>query len=138
MAATIKIVYNNLPKLAKRFPEAVSAIVRKTALDVEANAKAIVPVDTGTLKNSIQMEMTSPTSAIVSAHAEYAEAVEYGTRPHVIRPKSKKALYWPGASHPVMMVSHPGSRAKPFMRPAAEKVKQSFLAALQRLEDQVR
>jgi hypothetical protein len=27
-----------------------------------------------------------------------------------IRPKRKKALYWPGARHPVARVQHPGSR----------------------------
>lgn len=31
------------------------------------------------------------------------------TRPHVIRPKNKKALFWAGASHPARAVQHPGS-----------------------------
>ena len=39
------------------------------------------------------------------------------TAPHVIRPKSKKALAWPGARHPVRGVNHPGSEipARPFL-----------------------
>lgn len=39
------------------------------------------------------------------------------TAPHVIRPKNKKALAWPGARHPVRGVNHPGSEipARPFL-----------------------
>ena len=42
------------------------------------------------------------------------EPVE-GTRPHTILPKDKKALYWPGAAHPVRRVNHPGSKPNAFM-----------------------
>lgn len=31
------------------------------------------------------------------------------TKPHVIRPKNKKALAWPGGRHPAREVNHPGS-----------------------------
>ncbi|MDR2551444.1 MAG: phage virion morphogenesis protein [Desulfobulbus sp.] len=31
------------------------------------------------------------------------------TSPHVIRPRTKKALAWPGARHPARSVNHPGS-----------------------------
>ena len=52
----------------------------------------------------------------------YAAAHELGavTRPHDIRPRNKKALYWEGAAHPVKVVHHPGSRipARPFIQPA--------------------
>lgn len=34
-----------------------------------------------------------------------------GTKPHEIRPSSKKALSWPGAAHPVKRVQHPGTKA---------------------------
>ncbi len=46
---------------------------------------------------------------------KYAPFVEYGSKPHVILPKNKKALYWPGAAHPVSRINHPGSRANPYM-----------------------
>jgi hypothetical protein len=48
----------------------------------------------------------------------YWATVEYGSVPHVIRPKYKKALYWPGALHPVRKVNHPGTPSQPFMRRA--------------------
>ena len=31
------------------------------------------------------------------------------TRPHIIVPKNRQALYWAGARHPVKKVKHPGS-----------------------------
>src|SRR5829696_4222414 len=37
--------------------------------------------------------------------------LEEGTPPHIIRPKSKKALYWDGLAHPVAFVKHPGTPA---------------------------
>ncbi|MDG4475430.1 phage virion morphogenesis protein [Thiovibrio frasassiensis] len=39
------------------------------------------------------------------------------TKPHVIKPKNKKALAWPGGRHPARAVNHPGSDipARPFL-----------------------
>jgi len=111
MSARIVIKYNNLPRIAAQLPEAVSAIIRKAAFDVEANAKAVVPVDTGKLKNSITCEFPSPTKAIIAPHTDYAAYVEFGTR---------------------------RQRAKPYMRPAAENVAPAFFAAMQRLEEYLR
>lgn len=111
MTARIVIKYNHLPQLAKRLPEVVGSLVRKAAYDIEAHAKSIVPVDTGKLKNSISVEMPKETLAIIAPHTEYAGYVEYGTR---------------------------RQRAKPYMRPAAEKVAPSFLEACRKLEDKLR
>lgn len=36
---------------------------------------------------------------------------DQGTRPHTIRPRRKRALFWPGAAHPVRVVRHPGVKA---------------------------
>lgn len=38
-----------------------------------------------------------------------------GTKPHIIRPKRKKALWWEGARHPVKLVRHPGTKANKFV-----------------------
>jgi len=110
MSARIIIKYNNLPRIAAQLPEVVSAIIHKAAFDVEANAKDIVPVDTGKLKNSITCEFPSQTIAIIAPHTDYAIYVEIGTR---------------------------RQRAKPYMRPAAEKVAPAFFAAMQRLEERL-
>jgi len=66
-------------------------------------------VDTGAFRSSI-MHVADADSTIVYSDIEYAPHLEYGTRPHKIKPSSKKALYWEGADHPVKMVNHPGTR----------------------------
>lgn len=50
--------------------------------------------------------------------AGHAAILEYGSRPHVIEPKDKQALAWPGARHPVKRVHHPGTPALHIMRTA--------------------
>ncbi len=48
------------------------------------------------------------------------EYLERGTRAHIIRPRFKKALFWPGARHPVRMVRHPGTVALHTLEHAGE------------------
>ena len=64
----------------------------------------------------------------------YAAIHELGgrTSPHDIRPRIKKALYWPGARHPVKVVHHPGSLipARPFIQPALSKAFDDFKAKI--------
>ena len=85
-----------------------SLVVRKAAFDVEAHAKAHVPVDTGFLKNSIHTEVLTQTwrvyGAEVIADAEYAYWVEHGT--------SRMA-------------------PQPYMGPAYDAVAPGFIAALE-------
>lgn len=107
MNSQITIKYSNFAKIAAQMPRAVSKIVRKTALDVEATAKQIAPVDTGNLKNSIITETPEPLSAIVGPHTDYALYVEFGT--------SKMS-------------------AQPYMTPAAQKHRAPFVTACSRLE----
>ena len=47
--------------------------------------------------------------------------VHQGTRAYMIFPKTKKALYWKGALHPVRKVNHPGIRANPFVERTANE-----------------
>lgn len=46
--------------------------------------------------------------------------LEFGTKPHEIRPRYARALWGPGMAHPVARVSHPGSPARPWLKPAAD------------------
>lgn len=59
----------------------------------------------------------------LSHGVRYGAILEEGSKPHIIRPKNKKALYWHGAKHPVKSVQHPGTRPYPIVRPTAEKYK---------------
>lgn len=58
-------------------------------------------------------------SVTVENDRPYAAIHQFGgrTKPHVIRPKTKQGLMFPGAPHPLKKVDHPGSRipARPML-----------------------
>ena len=112
-----------------------------TVVSIEKYAKHRCPVDTGHLRASINSEITGFEEGAVGTNTEYAMAVEYGTRPHDIKPREKKVLrfevggtrggyvtsksgkrYWKKgkAGEPVFAkrVKHPGTKAQPFLEPA--------------------
>lgn len=94
-------------------------VVINTANYIKAEMEARVPVDTGRLRQSIQIRVIG-NKIIIGPDTEYDEAVEFGTGPHEIRPKSKKALAFKVGGRMVIVakVNHPGTRAQPFVRPA--------------------
>ncbi|WP_407553075.1 HK97 gp10 family phage protein [Streptomyces sp. Pv4-95] len=107
-----------------RMSDDVKRAVERTGTDVQNEARRLAPVDTGRLRSSIVSRREGGIRGVgyaVGTNVNYAAAVEYGTAPHVITPKNGKALYWPGAAHPVAKVNHPGTHAQPFLRPAIER-----------------
>lgn len=93
----------------------------KLGPDIAEDAKRYCPKRTGALEDSIEHHVEGGdliVSATGSDEETYAAYVELGTMPHVIRPKTKQALYWEGAAHPVKVVHHPGTKPQPFLRPA--------------------
>ncbi|MFJ9754969.1 HK97 gp10 family phage protein [Streptomyces sp. NPDC101149] len=101
----------------------VARAVDRTRMDVQNEARRRAPVDTGRLRASIVSRTEGGGRSlgyVVGTNVNYAADVEYGTAPHVIKPRYKKALYWPGAAHPVASVNHPGTAPRPFLRPAIE------------------
>jgi hypothetical protein len=58
----------------------------------------------------------------------YSVFVNFGTRPHKIRPKNKKALRWagPGGFSFAKEVNHPGYRGDPYMARAADEAIRAF------------
>lgn len=92
--------------------------------DCVSTAKSLVPVKTTILQGSIQMRPAVDLGDRIVGYwgsyaVKYARWVEEGTGPHVILPRNKKALFWPGADHPVRMVNHPGTRSRPYLVPSA-------------------
>jgi hypothetical protein len=81
---------------------------------VESAAKALAPVDTGELVSSIRLDMEGKT-AIISANTYYALYQEEGTGPHLM---NNGPYFWPGASHPVDFIEHPGNPAVHYLRNA--------------------
>jgi len=72
----------------------------------------------GHLRDSIRYQ-ADERGVRIGTNRIYGAIHQFGgaTRAHVIRPKDKKALAWPGARNPVRSVRHPGSRipARPFL-----------------------
>lgn len=66
--------------------------------------------------------------AQITSDSPYITFVTEGTAPHVILPRGMRALFWPGARHPVAMVHHPGTAPNPFVE-EAYAARESELAA---------
>lgn len=59
---------------------------------VETHAKLRCPVDTGFLRNSIQVDSVSPVEAVIAPHTDYAEFVEFGTERNRAQPYLRPAI----------------------------------------------
>lgn len=131
----------NIHKYRQETQDRVRDAVNEAALNVQAGARRRAPVDTGNLRSRIVIEPQSqrPYVVRVGTNVKYAEMIEFGTgihgpkgQPFEIRPKNKKALYWPGLPHPIKRVkAHPGQKAQPFLFPAWEEERPHFYEALQ-------
>lgn len=94
-----------------RVGEKVANVIRKTAHDIEADAKAFVPVDTGFLKNSISTDFEGDgrfarMSAEIGPTAHYGVYVEEGTS---------------------------RQNPQPFMRPAFDRRKEGLVKAMEKI-----
>lgn len=114
-----------LQEFARKLPGIVDKTKRdamqRAVLVVEAQAKREAPVRTGNLRRTITSRVErGGDRGVIGTNATYARAVHDGSRPHLIRPRQAKALYWKGARHPVRVVNHPGSRGNPFFERAIQ------------------
>lgn len=89
----------------------------------EALMREKAPRRTGRLMGSIHREVRS-LEAVIGPRAPYAIYVEFGTRPHEIRPIHARALRFEAEGHIIFAawVQHPGTRPQPFIREAAENL----------------
>ena len=76
--------FADLLEIHSRIAEsAVRGAVRKTTLDIAADAKANAPVDTGNLRNSIHTSSAGSNAqvaqGVIQADANYSTFVEFGT-----------------------------------------------------------
>ena len=95
----------------------------------------------GALRDSVRVTTGVTKSGVVYASVKaggrtkkgadvfYAHIVEFGARPHVIRPRRKKSLQL-GGHFVAGTVMHPGMTGNPFMLPAADATRSSAVAAV--------
>lgn len=130
--AELQAALSSLP--AKIEKNIMRAAVRAGAAVLRAEARTNAPVATGALKKSIRISSKAKGGKInvtVKAGgklAPHAYLVEYGTRPHQIKPGEAEALSVGGTV--VGGVMHPGSQPKPFMRPAFDAKAQEAIEAV--------
>lgn len=93
---------------------------------------------TGTLARSINTRFTitpNESTATTGTNKWYGRLWELtGTRAYTIVARSRRALFWAGAAHPVKSVVHPAVAAKPFLRPALREfqptIRQQYALAM--------
>ena len=105
---TIDIDLSGLTGKFEKYPEAKPLGMEYAAQEMVRVLQSNSPVDHGLLKSWF-IDSLSEDEAVIKTPAEYAAAVNYGSRPHFIYPTNKKMLYWDGADHPVPFVVHPGT-----------------------------
>ena len=108
----------------------MKAILFKSMLKMQELATINCPVDKGALRWGINIRPTTVgfTEYSLYDNVEYAQAIEFGTDPYVIKVKNKKVIAnkESGAIFG-KQVMHPGMEAQPFFRPALDQVKNIWL-----------
>lgn len=130
MTFTVKV--DKRPVLKFQWQAAASEWAGRVEPLVEEALRAAAPVRTGELRKSVRGERAvgSASATLTFAAVDYARFVIDGTAPHEIRPRNKKALFWPGAEHPVGLVHHPGTRANDFVARALVPLLPEIQAAM--------
>ncbi|WP_440952033.1 HK97 gp10 family phage protein [Methanococcoides sp. FTZ1] len=71
---------------------AMPKLLKKLAGSGERFMKRNMPVDTGNMRASVSSDVFDEVGARITVSANYAQYVNDGTRPHIIRPKNAKCL----------------------------------------------
>lgn len=123
-----------LRKKESQNPTEIRKAIQKSCLSIKKgaiqNLTSNGSVKTGHLRRGVAYRTTMTEGIVHTSNIKYARSVEDGSKAHIINPKYKKALYWKGAKHPVKFVRHPGSKAKPYLKPAFEDEKPKFIENL--------
>jgi HK97 gp10 family phage protein len=114
------------------------AIVLKAKQNLTTNKS----VKTGNLRAKLKVDKDLVKyQARAGTDVNYAAYLEFGTPPHIIRIKTKKVLArYTGTSKGIegfeffgKEVHHPGSKAKPFLFPAAESERPRYIQRIEKI-----
>ena len=128
--------------LADEYRDLARSDLRDIAWLVQRTARQLAPVGSytyvdqagnqhpGHLRKSIKANKVADGVWRVAVEAPYGRYVEYGTRPHVIRPKYGTVLSWidktTGERVYAREVHHPGTAPRPFWTPAVQIGRQEW------------
>lgn len=127
-------VYADLTNLTKALDAAskdkthlaMAGILRQMAGEIQTTAEDLAPKRTGALAASIQVTFNGPLDVIIGPTVHYGPFQEFGTKgPYTIEPRRPGGVLVfevNGTKVFTKKVTHPGLKARPYMRPAAEQV----------------
>jgi hypothetical protein len=131
-------------RFARLIPETQQQVLNglaQVAFD-SAQRQADTHTKTGALARSLFLKPEGDKAWVIGhdqQHAPHAVFVHWGTRPHVIKPKSKKVLRWAGGSGGgtgfifARFVNHPGYRGDAWLVKAADDAVKQFDAIVNRV-----
>lgn len=125
----IEVTVQRLGLKIEALPDGLRRKLRRLVSDKLADyayktMKEKAPKRTGKLRKSIR-KVRRGFEAYVFPTAPYAVFVEFGTRPHIIRPVRAQALRFETRTGEVVftrLVRHPGTKPKRFIRETVEEV----------------
>ena len=116
MGASFEIRVDNLDEVKRTMMDEAIKALEECGLVAEGYAKAMCPVDTGNLRNSITHKVVPDELACyIGSNVEYAPYIEFGTGIHYAGGRRTPWVYKDskGEFHRTS-----GQRAQPFIRPA--------------------
>lgn len=118
----IQVSTSGMTGLAPLLQTRIKAAFKSATSSALASARQSAPRRTGRLASSITLSRSGELDAEISYRATYASYLHEGTgiygprgRMIVILPRRKRALWWPGAKHPVGRVVQSGIRPRDFV-----------------------
>ena len=126
--------FNNFAAIGDELHEALSAVVRKTALDLQATAQGLTPVDTGFLKNSIYTSTFEGSTYGEGGYTGKGEAVLLDP----VDPPSNEFTAYVGVGANYGIYVEMGTRftpAQPYFHPAVDMTQQEFTLAVEAVMD---
>ncbi len=131
--ADIRLEVKNLKEIQKKLTKDVmlqpfNEGVKKIVLALHREVMPATPVDTGRLRDSITPKLAEEngiSQGLVGTNVIYSPFVEYGTQPHIITPKTAKALHWKVDGQDVFakFVRHPGSQGRHVTEGSSQRIK---------------
>ena len=124
-SADISRLAQALRETSKESGFTTQQVLIQSANHILAEMEARVPVKTGKLRGSLRIKVGTDTVIIGPNEniAPYAGYVEFGTRPHEIRPKNPNGYLvfkMNGKTIYARKVRHPGTKPQPYVLPAFE------------------
>jgi bacteriophage HK97-gp10 putative tail-component len=115
--AHVRMLASGQVRIERLADKATEKITKQVFREIQRR----VPVDTGELLDSLGMTVVHGTG-IITVGTEHWAAVEYGTKPHIIRSGGDYSLHNRETGQRFgKVVHHPGTPAQPYIRPAVYK-----------------